>query len=285
MKRENSKIWNRIRTLTTALTAAGCLAAAVHGTLAVQAADIRNTEAVTEVTVGVTEKSTEVSLELPLYVTIGVTREENADAGRSNRIIVPEGYGIRNNSYETQDVIVTDIQVAPYATQNPDGSYSLSDWKIVNQVDDTLEAGAADIRQVSLKIGGVQIPTLDPGTQAAPAKMKSIWGSSVASAEKSQFFDKTQQGVQQYPIIGKDSGTPQGTGMPGTTYYKIEADVPKNFLPAANGEGGDNYTAGILKIRYTFSVLVDDGQGNKVIQSAGRYEKREEYTGPDPVTP
>lgn len=274
---------NRIRKIAFVLTGAGCLAVSIaRSVTGVQAANIENTKMTTEVTVGVTERSSDVSVEVPLYVTIGVVRSDE-DPARQNKVVVPEGYGIENQSYETLDVIVTDILVEPFTEKDPDqpGKYKLSEWQIVNTIDDTKNE-----RQVALKIGGVQIPTLDRGTEDKPAARKSIWESSVVNAPASQFFNKDKMGIDRYPVIGVDAIKNPDSVKPGTTMYKIEADVPANFLPSANGEGGDNYTAGIMKIQYSFATLVDDGTGtgNKVIQNAGRYNKQEEYTGPVPAT-
>lgn len=232
------------------------MAALLHcGIRRVSAAEAAGPKASTEVTVGVTERSSDVSMEIPLYVTIGVVGSDE-DPARKNKILIPEGYAIKNTSYTTQE-----------------GKYKLSEWQIVDQIDPTKNE-----RQVVLKIGGVQIPALDRGTEDAPAKMKSIWEPSVANAARSQFFDKDKMGVNRYPIIGAQPGD----AIAGTTEYAIEAEVPAAFVPAANGGGGDLYTAGIMRIRYTFSVLVDDGSGNKVIQNAGRYNKVQEYNGPIP---
>lgn len=271
---------NRVRKIAFALTGAGCLAVSIaRSVTGVQAANIENTKMTTEVTVGVTERSSDVSVEVPLYVTIGVVRSDE-DPARQNKVVVPEGYGIENQSYETLDVIVTDIMVEPFTEKDPGtGKYKLSEWQIVDTIDDTKNE-----RQVALKIGGVQIPTLDRGTEDKPTARKSIWESSVVNAPASQFYNKDETGVYRYPVLGVDAKKNPNSVKPGTTMYKIEADVPANFLPSANGDGGDNYTAGIMKIQYTFATLVDDGFGNKVIQNAGRYNKQEEYTGPVPTT-
>lgn len=271
---------NRVRKIAFALTGAGCLAVSIaRSVTGVQAANIENTKMTTEVTVGVTERSSDVSVEVPLYVTIGVVRSDE-DPARQNKVVVPEGYGIENQSYETLDVIVTDIMVEPFTEKDPGtGKYKLSEWQIVDTIDDTKNE-----RQVALKIGGVQIPTLDRGTEDKPTARKSIWESSVVNAPASQFYNKDETGVYRYPVLGVDAKKNPNSVKPGTTMYKIEADVPANFLPSANGDGGDHYTAGIMKIQYTFATLVDDGFGNKVIQNAGRYNKQEEYTGPVPTT-
>ena len=273
MKSKKINISARLKGFVLALIGAGCLAVAgIWNAAAVYAVDGGNNAASTEVGVGVTEQTNDVSLEIPLYVTIGVIRSKE-DPDRLNKVLVPEGYGIENKSYDTKDVVVTDIQVEPFTEKDPDqeGKYKLSKWQIVEEVDNNKNE-----RQVELKIGGVQIPTLDRGTEAAPAQNKSIWDTSVTNAPRSQFFDKDKIGTERYPVIGKN------IGRPGTTEYKIEADVPANYLPSANGEGGDNYTSGIMKIRYSFSTLVDDGKGNKVIQNAVRYAKNEEYIGASP---
>lgn len=268
---------NMKKLLALALTGAGCMAVLMTRDIQrVSAAEVTDQKASTEVAVGVTERSSDVSMEIPLYVTIGVVTSDE-DPARKNKVLVPEGYAIKNTSYKTQEVIVTDVQVAPFTEKDPnqEGKYKLSKWQIVDQIDPTKNE-----REVVLKIGGVQIPALDRGTEDAPAKMKSIWESSVANAEKSQFFDKDKMGVDRYPIIGAQPGD----AIAGITEYAIEAEVPAAFQPAVSGDGGRNYTAGIMNIRYTFSVLVDDGtgSGNKVIQNAGRYNKVQEYNGPIP---
>ena len=262
---------------------AGCLAGALQGKQQIHAAAVENPEARTEVTVGVTERINDVSIEVPLYVTIGLVREEDGTE-RRNKVVNPEGYYIENKSWNNRELIISDIEVVPFTTAdvNNPGRWVLSDWQIVEAVDDTLESTDAGIRQISLNIGGVQIPTLDRGTADAPAARRSIWQEAV-TGQKSQFYDPEQTGVSCYQIIGQDDATDHNVVGPGVTAYEIEANVPKNYLPDDSTALGTNpNTAGIVRIQYTFSVVMDDGKGNKKIVKVGDLASQEEYTGPTP---
>ena len=262
-------------------TVVGCLAGALQGKEQIHAAAIENPETKTEVTVGVTERINDVSIEVPLYVTIGIVRDEDGTE-RLNKVINPEGYYIENKTWSNRELIISDIEVIPFTTAdvNNPNNWVLSEWQIVESVDDTLESTDPNIRQISLNIGGVQIPSLDRGTADSPAAKKSIWDTAV-TGQKSQFYDPAQTGANRYQIIGQDEETNHSIAGPGTTVYKIEADVPENYLPEdSTAAGGNPNTAGIVRIQYTFSVVMDDDDGNKVIVKVGDLARSEDYTGP-----
>lgn len=262
---------------------AACLAGGLQIKQQIYAADITNPAAKTEVTVGVTERVNDVSIEVPLYVTVGLTRDEDGTE-RLNHVVNPEGYYIENRSWKNRDLIISDIEVVPFTTVdvNHPNHWVLSDWQIVKEVDDTLATADPGIRQISLNIGGVQIPTLDRGTENAPAAKKSIWNDAV-TGQKSQFYDPAATGVDCYQIIGQDNATDHNIAGPGTTAYTIEANVPRNYLPDDSTAIGNNpNTAGIMRIQYTFSVVMDDGKGNKKIVKVGDLASEEDYTGPTP---
>ena len=264
---------------------AGCLAGVWQGRWEIYAADITNPEARTEVTVGVTQRINDVSIEVPLYVTIGLVRDEDGTE-RLNKVVNPEGYYIENKSWKNRDLIISDIEVVPFTTAdvNNPNHWVLSDWQIVKDVDDTLETTDPGIRQISLNIGGVQIPTLDRGTESAPSSKRSIWNEAV-TGQKSQFYDPAQTGVAAYQIIGQDAATDHNIAGPGVTAYEIKADVPNNYLPDDSAVTGTNpNTAGIVRIQYTFSVVMDDGKGNKKIVKVGDLASGAEYTGPTPAS-
>lgn len=185
---------------------------------------------------------TSLSYTVPLYLTVAAA----ADMSGGSRLVVPEGYSLRNTTGSAPDgsypdIVVTDVEVRGI----PGGTWSL-------------RAQPASGKELSLSVGDLVLPDVNAGnTKPQQADLK---GSS------NSFYDSVNGAYRQIP------GGPESAAVP----LPIDGALAPGFTP------GDAKAAAQFRIKYTVSLL--DRNGNPVgISYEG--PSKEEMANPGTTAP
>lgn len=149
----------------------------------------------TEVSLGVTLAPTVVSFDVPLYLTLCVTK----NGGNTNVIVPKDSYTIRNKSGSTK-LAVTGLQVTGVAG---------GEWEL------TTSFSPADTgKKISLNIGGVDLPHVPAASNTAQEADLTVG--------ESAFYDFANR---RFKVIGEGGSNPAETVLP------IRAAVPDGYSP------------------------------------------------------
>lgn len=160
-----------------------------------------------------------LSFTVPLYLTVAATE----DSTGSPRVIVPDGYLLRNTTGSVPDGTYPEIAVSGLQVHSvPGGSWSLA-------------ADPAADKEISLTIGGLPLPDLARGGASVAADL---------TAAESEFYDPTAGTLK--PILG-------GPAAPGKN-LPVAGALWDGFTP------GEEQAAAQFRITYTVSLLDEGGQ-------------------------